>query len=210
MLLFVLWAAVLSSCQRGTTIVFYSGSKSRIGFRETQALSRMFASGSEAHFAAKDLVLCSRRAPLQAGSSVQRISACSWRRLARALRVTQVERTMFVERTRALEIGAASADAPHKRDPRRQVSDEANLSRVQRVRWWLGLGANRLFCQTLTVITELPVVVLDDNATGDQAFWIWSWPGTTQLSTVSRRWPTSSIVTLRWPSSNRPLGKPDN
>ena len=65
----------------------------------------------------------------------------------RALRVTQVERTMFVERTRALEIGAASADAPHKRDPRRQVSDEANLSRVQRVRWWLGLGANRLFCQ---------------------------------------------------------------
>ena len=70
---------------------------------------------------------------------------------------------MFVERTRALEIGAASADAPHKRDPRRQVSDEANLSRMQRVRWWLGLGANRLFCQKLTVITELPIVVLDDN-----------------------------------------------
>ena len=86
---------------------FYSGSKSRLGFRETQALSRMFACESEAHFAAKDLGLCSRRAPLEAGSSVQRISARSWRRLARALRVTQVERTTFVERKSVLEIGAA-------------------------------------------------------------------------------------------------------
>ena len=60
-------------------LFFNSGSKSRLGFRETQALSRMLASGSEAHFAAKGLGLCSRRAPLQAGSSVQRISACSWR-----------------------------------------------------------------------------------------------------------------------------------
>ena len=50
------------------------------------------------------------------------------------------------------------------RDPRRQVSDEANLSRMQHVRWWLGLCANRLFCQKLTVITQLPVVVLDDNS----------------------------------------------
>ena len=145
-------------------LFFYSGSKSRLCFRETQALSRMFASGSESYFAAKGLGLCSRRAPLQAGSSVQRISACSWRRLAHTLQVTQVERTKFVERTRVLEIGAASADSPHERDPRRQVSDEANLSRMQHVRWWLGLGANRLFCQKLTVITQLPIVLLDDNS----------------------------------------------
>ena len=32
-----------------------------------------------------------------------------------------------MESTRVLEIGAASVDAPHKRDPRREMSDEAKL-----------------------------------------------------------------------------------
>ena len=68
-----------------------------------------------------------------------------------------------MERARVLEIGAASVDAPHKRDPRRQKSVEANLSRMQHVRWWLGFGANCLFYQRFTVITQLPVVVPDDN-----------------------------------------------
>ena len=77
--------------------------------------------------------------------------------------IAQDGRTKFVERTRVLEIGAASVDAPHKRDPRRQMSVEANLSRMQHVRWWLGFGANRLFCQ-FTVITQLLMVVLDDNS----------------------------------------------
>ena len=49
------------------------------------------------------------------------------------------------------------------RDPRRQMSDEAKLSRMQHVRWWLGVGANCLFYQRFTVITQLPVVVPDDN-----------------------------------------------
>ena len=78
--------------------------------------------------------------------------------------IAQDRRTKFVERTRALEIGAASIDAAHKRDPRRQMSNVANLSRMQHVRWWLGFGANRLFCQRFTVITQLPTVVLDDNS----------------------------------------------
>ena len=77
--------------------------------------------------------------------------------------ITQDGRTKFVESTRVLEIGAASVDAAHKRDPRRQMSNEANLSRMQHVRWWLGFGANRLFCPQFTVITQLPIVVLDDN-----------------------------------------------
>ena len=77
---------------------------------------------------------------------------------------TQDGRTKFVESTRVLEISAASVDAAHKRDPRRQMSNEANLSRMQHVRWWLGFGANRLFCQRFKVITQLPTVVLDDNS----------------------------------------------
>ena len=44
------------------------------------------------------------------------------------------------------------------------MSDEANLSRMQHVRWWLGFGANRLFCPQFTVITQLRIVVLDDNS----------------------------------------------
>ena len=44
------------------------------------------------------------------------------------------------------------------------MSDEAKLSRMQHVRWWLGVGANCLFYQRFTVITQLPVVVPDDNS----------------------------------------------
>ena len=44
------------------------------------------------------------------------------------------------------------------------MSNEANLSRMQHVRWWLGFGANRLFCQRFKVITQLPTVVLGDNS----------------------------------------------
>ena len=143
-------------------------------------------------------------------SSVQRISACSWRRLVRALRVTQVERTMFVERKRVLEIGAASADAPHKRDPRRQVSDEPNLSRMQHVRWCLGLGANRLFCQTLTVITQPPVVVLDDNS--GSAMHFGSGAGLGRHNFPDNVATLADIINCHaeMASSNRPLGKPDN
>ena len=35
---------------------------------------------------------------------------------------------------------------------------------MQHVRWWLGFGANRLFCPQFTVITQLLIVVLDDNS----------------------------------------------
>ena len=77
--------------------------------------------------------------------------------------ITQDGRTKFVESTRVLEIGAASVDAAHKRDPRRQLSNEAKCSRMQPVRWWLGFCANRLFCPQFTVITQLAIVVLDDN-----------------------------------------------
>ena len=44
------------------------------------------------------------------------------------------------------------------------MSDEAKLSRMQHVRWWLGVGANRLFCPQFTVITQLLVVVPDDSS----------------------------------------------
>ena len=90
------------------------------------------------------------------------------------------------------------------------MSDEAKLSRMQHVRWWLGVSANRLFCPQFTVITQLPVVVADDNS------------GLTMRSGSGARFGRHNFprqgrnagrghqnVTLRWPSGIRPLGKPD-
>ena len=126
-----------------------------------------------------------------------------WRALSG---ITQDGRTKFVERTRALEIGAASVDAPHKRDPRRQMSVEANLSRMQHVRWWLGFGANRLFCPQFTVITQLPVVVPDDNPGLTMHFGSGAGVG---RHNFPRQATLAEINTLRWPSGIRQLGKPD-
>ena len=124
---FVLWATVLSSCQRGTNILFSTAAPKVVldyGIWKTQALSKMFASGSEAHFAAKGLVLGSRRAPLQTGGSVQRISACSQRRPARALR----DRAGWEDQVRREHESTRNRCGP-RRCAAQEGSKEANVRR---------------------------------------------------------------------------------
>ena len=155
---------VLSSCQRGTNICFLQrGPRVVLGNAETQALSRMFASGF------RD-ALCGKRP----GPRQQERTSQSWRQRAqnfclqlettgaRYLGSRRMGNTKFVERTRALEIGAASVDAPH------EGSKEANVRRGKSFAHAARQVVARVWCKfvssahSFTVITQLPVVP-DDN-----------------------------------------------